>query len=521
MEIPSKKKCQAWMLPFVAAIILTPSQWNTASAQTAIRFSFTGSGTGNIVSGFSMMGSGAVSPYGPTTISVTGGPSGMGSLSIAFLVTFGDGSTVSATSHVTPISGDSISGTATITSGTGTFAGASGSYNYATTFVVTAGGFNFTNTGSGTITASGLSFIGSMAHLAAEENWTTTFTLVNKGAASSQAQISFFGDASDPTGNGPLTLALTFPQSPPPSGPLTTASYNQNVPANASLVITTAGPQTPPVLVGSAQLSATGPVDGFAIFHQNVTTQEAVVPLETRNANSYLLAYDNSNGLVLGVALENVSVQAAIIGVVIRDDTGAVISTPGTTISLGGNGHTSFVLSDPVLGLPVTANKRGTIEFDPPGGGQISVLGLRFTPPNNALTTIPALANVSTGGGSIAHLASGGDGWATTFRAGQHWNQRGASHAELLRRHDRRSAGASAHVSTRQHRSYDRYLGDANAGRLGDAPDRKQRRTGPAHRLGSTQHHRKRQRLCDLQPQRPGSGGATGEPQRQPIHHRF
>ncbi len=43
------------------------------------------------------------------------------------------------------------------------------------------------------------------------------------------------------------------------------------------------------------------------------------------------------------------------------------------------------------------------------------MLGIRFTPPNNALTTIPALANVGTGGGSIAHLASGGDGWQTTF----------------------------------------------------------------------------------------------------------
>src|ERR1019366_8351039 len=105
----------------------------------------------------------------------------------------------------------------------------------------------------------------------------------------------------------------------------------------------------------------------------------------------------------------------AVIPVVIRDDTGVVISFPGTTISLAGNAHTSFVLSDSVLGFPVTANKRGTIEFDTPAGGQISVLGLRFTPPNNALTTIPALANVGTGGGSIAHLASGGDGWQTTF----------------------------------------------------------------------------------------------------------
>ena len=110
----------------------------------------------------------------------------------------------------------------------------------------------------------------------------------------------------------------------------------------------------------------------------------------------------------------NVSAQDAVIPVVIRDDTGVVISSPGTTNSLGGNGHTSVVLSDPVSGFPITGNKRGTIEFDTPAGGQISVLGLRFSPPNNALTTIPALANVGAGGGSIAHLASG-DGWQTTF----------------------------------------------------------------------------------------------------------
>jgi hypothetical protein len=137
--------------------------------------------------------------------------------------------------------------------------------------------------------------------------------------------------------------------------------------------------------------------------------------METRNASSYLLAFDNTNGLVLGVAVENVSAQNAVIPVIIRDDTGALLSSAGTTISLGGKGHTAFVLSDPASGFPITANKRGTIEFDTPSGGQISVLGLRFTPPNNALTTIPALANVGTGGGSIAHLASGGDGWQTTF----------------------------------------------------------------------------------------------------------
>src|ERR1019366_688195 len=247
----------------------------------------------------------------------------------------------------------------------------------------------------------------------AEENWTTTFTLVNKSSAMAQARLSLFGDAADASGNGPLTLPLAFPQQPPLAGPLLAASLDRTLAANASLVVDTSGPQTPPVQVGSAQLAATGAVDGFAIFHQTVTTQEAVVPMETRNASSYLLAFDNTNGLVLGVAVENVSASNAVIPVIIRNDAGAIISIQRTSISLGGNGHTSFVLSDPTNGFPETANRRGTIEFDTPAGGQISVLGLRFTPPNNALTTIPALANVGTGGGSIAHLASGGDGWQT------------------------------------------------------------------------------------------------------------
>jgi len=259
----------------------------------------------------------------------------------------------------------------------------------------------------------GLVFIGSIAHLAAAENWTTAFTIVNKDSISAIARLSFSGDAIDPSGNGPLPLPLAFPLQPAAS-PMLAASLDRPVASNASLIIDTAGAQAPPVLVGSAQLMATGSLDGFAIFHQIATNQEAVVPLENRSARSYLLAFDNTGGLTLGVAVANISAQAASIPVIIRSDSGTVISAPGAAISLAGNGHTSFGLADPVLGFPVTADKRGTIEFDTPAGGRISVLGLRFTPPNNALTTIPAIANVGTNGGSIAHIATG-NGWQTTF----------------------------------------------------------------------------------------------------------
>ena len=254
----------------------------------------------------------------------------------------------------------------------------------------------------------GMNFIGSMPHMAAEENWTTAFTLVNQSAAPAQARLSMFGDPS-----GTLTLPLAFPQQAAGAGSVIAASLDRSMAANALLVINTAGAQTSSVQVGSAQLAATGAVDGFAIFHLIPGAQEAVVPLETRNASSYLLAFDNTGGVVLGVAVENVSTLAAVIPIVIRDDTGAVISAAGTTIALAGNGHNSFVVSTQ---YPATQGKRGTIEFDTPAGGQIAVLGIRTTPlgSSTTLTTIPPLANVGVTGGSIAHLTTG-NGWQTTF----------------------------------------------------------------------------------------------------------
>lgn len=252
----------------------------------------------------------------------------------------------------------------------------------------------------------GLSYVGAMPHIAAQDVWRTTFTLVNKSVNAAAARLSMFGDPS-----GALTLPLVLPQVS--SNELLAASLDRTIAGNASLVVNTGGPQTPPVQVGSAQLSSTGLVDGFAIFHLITGAQEAVVPLETRNAASYLLAFDNTGGVVLGVAVQNVLNQAASIPVVIRDDAGLLLSAPGTTLSLAANGHSSFVLSTQ---YPFTANKRGTIEFSTPAGGRISVLGIRTTPMGNTLTltTIPALANIGGAGGSIAHIATG-NGWQTTF----------------------------------------------------------------------------------------------------------
>lgn len=249
----------------------------------------------------------------------------------------------------------------------------------------------------------GYNLIGSMPHLAAEENWTTTFTLVNTGAGFAQTRLSLLGD----DGNS-LPLPLTLPQQPATQSAVTTPSVDWTLAPNASLLVQTAGPASAPVQVGSAQLTATGSMGGFAIFHLIPNDQEAVVPLETRNASSYLLPFDNTNGVVLGVALANIVGQAVEVAVTVRDDAGVPIASG--SIPLPGNGHVSFGLSDR---FPVTANQRGTIEFATPLPGQISTLGMRYTPPGT-LTTIPALANAGSGGGSMTHIALA-NGWKTTF----------------------------------------------------------------------------------------------------------
>ena len=223
-----------------------------------------------------------------------------------------------------------------------------------------------------------------MAHLASGAGWETTFVVVNTGASAAQAQLNFF----DNNGN-PLPLPLTFPQSQTALVELA-PGVTQTVAANSSLWIQSTGPIGSALLTGSAQLTTTGNISGYAIFRYTPNGQEAAVPLETRNASSYLLAFDNTNGTTTGVALSDVSLQPSAtrssVPVILRDDTGTQIGT--ASIPLVANGHYSQMLTTL---FPASAGIRGTVEFDTPAGAQISVLGIR-SPPTLTFTTLPALA---------------------------------------------------------------------------------------------------------------------------------
>ncbi|MGJ5818323.1 hypothetical protein [Paludibaculum fermentans] len=240
-----------------------------------------------------------------------------------------------------------------------------------------------------------LSGAGALPQVASGGGWKTTFTTVNLGSAQAQTRISFFNDAG---------TALSLPLRPISAASRTeeaSSSIDNTLPSGASAVVVTEAAGD--VKVGWGDLLASGAVGGFAIFRAN--GQEAVVPLEDRKADKYVLWYDNTAGSVTSMAMSNASGAPVVVEAVVRAEDGSTKDT--RTIKLPAQGHAAFEL---VKQLAVTADSRGSVEFRSPGG-MVSMLGLRFR--GSAITTIPVLTAI-TGGGSMTHIASGG-GWKTTI----------------------------------------------------------------------------------------------------------
>jgi hypothetical protein len=248
-----------------------------------------------------------------------------------------------------------------------------------------------------------------MAQVASAGGWDTSFTFVNLGSTPGEARLNFFGDS-----GGSPWLPFTYTQQPA-AGTTLGATFDQTLAAGASFLLDTTGLATQANVEGWSQLMTSGDINGFAVFTYTPNGQAATVPLETRNAASYLLAFDDTGAVSTGLAIANLAASAVNVNVVIRDDSGAQLGKG--SVNLPAQGHTSFMLTDPTYGFPATAGVRGTVEFDTPSGGQISVMGLRTNAiPNSsgfAVTSLPALANVGAGGGTLAHIVSGG-GWQTT-----------------------------------------------------------------------------------------------------------
>ena len=162
---------------------------------------------------------------------------------------------------------------------------------------------------------------GYMPHLVAEGGWRTTFTLVNKQTLAGATTLSF----ADSNGN-PLALPLTLPQEPSAAS-VTEASIVQTIPGNGVSVVEASGPANLPYLEGAAAMTSTSAVDGFAIFHYDPSGQEAVVPIQVliEGNGPVALAFDNTNGVQTGVALQMINAAGGNdVGVTLVDIAGAM-----------------------------------------------------------------------------------------------------------------------------------------------------------------------------------------------------
>ena len=109
------------------------------------------------------------------------------------------------------------------------------------------------------------------------------------------------------------------------------------------MLVESAAPLSDPApTIGSAQFTTSGNVSGFVIFRYNPNGQEAVVPFESRNANGYLLAFDNTAGTATGIAINRVSRQRGNVPVI--DSRRHRRADRHRHHSLAPNGHYAFTL---------------------------------------------------------------------------------------------------------------------------------------------------------------------------------
>jgi len=214
-----------------------------------------------------------------------------------------------------------------------------------------------------------------ITHIAAGGGWKTSFTLVNLADVAKNTSLHFFEDF-----GGPLSTNMTYVQT---GAMLTGTSTSDTLAPKSSLLLDALGTDSDNVSTGSSTL--TGDVAGFGVFTFAPTGEEAVVPLETRNLSSYVLAYDNTGGTATGLALANASGTGGYLQLTFRDEAGTVLAT--ALFNLFAHGHASFLLADR---FSITAGRRGTIEAAAPSGGLISMIGLRATPAGT-FTTLPVL----------------------------------------------------------------------------------------------------------------------------------
>jgi len=154
---------------------------------------------------------------------------------------------------------------------------------------------------------------------------------------------------------------------------------------NQTVVIATAS--SPSLNVGWADVSASGSLEGYAVFSLSPTAgpvSEGTVPLDSRLSSSLVLPYDNTNGSRTGIAIANQSSTPAKLTTVVSDQSGTQIAT--SQIVLPALGHTSFFVTDQ---FSQAANRIGVIKFQNPSGN-VTGVGVLFNS-TGSFTSLPII----------------------------------------------------------------------------------------------------------------------------------
>ena len=222
----------------------------------------------------------------------------------------------------------------------------------------------------------GLPRVGSFAQIASGAGWKTTIVLVNLSSIAVSARVNFYGDSGNP-----LILPLVLADG---SG-IASSSIDLSMQARGSAVLQTEA-STSSVSLGWAEIEASGPLNGYAIFRQRLPglpDSEATTPLETIAPSSVAFFFDNVAGFQTGIAVVNLSASETTVTAVFRDENGLQLGS--SQFSIPRSGHSSFFLNSR---FPTTANRRGIVEFQNQSG--ITGVGLRFSP-SLSFTSVPVI----------------------------------------------------------------------------------------------------------------------------------
>ena len=230
------------------------------------------------------------------------------------------------------------------------------------------------------VAAATLTRAGALSQIGAGGGWDSTILLINTSSAPVAARLVFHNDD-----GSSLSLPLSVTQQGV-SQSITTATLDQVINSNATLLVNTASQSTSTV-TGWVDVLSAGSISGAAIFRYTGggTASEGTAPLQSQTQSTIVYPYDNTLGFSTGVALVNLSTGQASITATIFDGNGSQLGAQ--TITVAGSGHTSFMLPS---NLPLTAGKRGIVKFQNASGGALAGIGLRFSP-LGTFTSLPVI----------------------------------------------------------------------------------------------------------------------------------